>query len=232
MCYLTIPCPIERKGAQKASASGRDAKHFGADPMCVHPEGALDTRGAGRSHDRPQSLPLTPPTINPSQHMKETSSTPTGPLQAPGFKEVRNYLRNIQQREALDGFIKAGWSPGELGEFAQQVFLAPRKTYPTAASYQYAIDKGADHSFAQETLASLRKRGATVPHFNRPVPKEYEWDCPDNPEHSPELRAEIEVMARLWRMLAGELFRLSGVPKGAGYERKYLNDALIEPPPN
>lgn len=28
-------------------------------------------------------------------------------------------------------------------------------------------------------------------------------------------------------ILAGELFRLSGAPKGAGYERKYLNDALI-----
>ena len=38
-----------------------------------------------------------------------------------------------------------------------------------------------------------------MPAFDRPVPKEYEWDCPDNPKHSPELRAEIEVMARLWR---------------------------------
>jgi hypothetical protein len=28
-------------------------------------------------------------------------------------------------------------------------------------------------------------------------------------------------------MLAGELFRLSGAPKGAGHERKYLNDALV-----
>lgn len=28
-------------------------------------------------------------------------------------------------------------------------------------------------------------------------------------------------------MLAGELVRLSGAPKGAGHERKYLNDALI-----
>ena len=28
-------------------------------------------------------------------------------------------------------------------------------------------------------------------------------------------------------MLAGELFRLSGAPKGAGHARKYLNDALI-----
>jgi hypothetical protein len=28
-------------------------------------------------------------------------------------------------------------------------------------------------------------------------------------------------------MLAGELFRLSGAPKGAGHERKHLNDAVI-----
>jgi hypothetical protein len=131
--------------------------------------------------------------------VKNTTSTPTGPSQAPDFKQVRNYLRSIQQREALGGFIKAGWTPSELGEFARQVFLARRKTYPTAASYQYATEKGADHPFAQETLASLRKRGFIMPDFNRPVPKKFEWDDPDNPEHTPELRADIEVMARLWR---------------------------------
>jgi hypothetical protein len=131
--------------------------------------------------------------------VKKSSSTPTGPSQAPDFQQVRSYLRTTSQREALGGFIKAGWSPAELGEFARQVFLAPGKTYPTAASYQYAMDKGADHPFAQGTLASLRKRGATLPDFDRPMPKEYEWDDPDNPEHTPELRAEIEEMGRLWR---------------------------------
>jgi hypothetical protein len=131
--------------------------------------------------------------------VKETASTPTGPSQAPDFKQVRSCLRSIQQREAIGDFIKAGWTPVELGEFARQVFLAPGKTYPTAASYQYAMDKGADHPFAQETLASLRKRGFAMPAFNRPVPKKFEWDDPGNPEHIPELRADIEVMARLWR---------------------------------
>jgi hypothetical protein len=38
-----------------------------------------------------------------------------------------------------------------------------------------------------------------MPPFNRLVPEEYEWDDRDNPEHTPELMAEIEVMARLWR---------------------------------
>nr|BCE25334.1 hypothetical protein XF1B_80150 [Bradyrhizobium diazoefficiens]BCE51593.1 hypothetical protein XF4B_79420 [Bradyrhizobium diazoefficiens] len=77
--------------------------------------------------------------------------------------------------------------------------MAPGKTYPTAASYQYAMEKGADHPYAMDTLASLRAPGSTMPPFNRPVPKEYEWDDPDNPKHTAELRAEIEVMARLWR---------------------------------
>ncbi|MGC1564273.1 MAG: hypothetical protein WA820_31110 [Bradyrhizobium sp.] len=131
--------------------------------------------------------------------MKQTSPTHSGPSQAPDFKQVRKYLRNIQQRQALGGFFRAGWTPTELGEFARQVFLARGKTCPTAASYQYAMEKGADHPFAQETLASLRKRGFTMPSFNRPVPKKFEWDDPDNPEHTPELKDDIEEMARLWR---------------------------------
>ncbi|GAA0007261.1 hypothetical protein [Bradyrhizobium diazoefficiens] len=127
------------------------------------------------------------------------TDAPTGPTAAPDFKQVRHYLRTLQQREALGGFIRAGWSPAELAEFARAVFLAPGKTYPTAASYQYAMEKGADHPYAMDTLASLRAPGSTMPPFNRPVPKEYEWDDPDNPKHTAELRAEIEVMARLWR---------------------------------
>lgn len=75
----------------------------------------------------------------------------------------------------------------------------PGKTYPTAASYRYAIEKGADHAFAVETLGSLRAPGFTIPAFNRPVPKRYEWDAPENPDHSAELHADIEVMGRLWR---------------------------------
>jgi hypothetical protein len=127
--------------------------------------------------------------------MNEPSSTPT----APGFQEVRKYLRNIQQREALGGFIRAGWSPAQLAEFARDIYLAPGKTYPTAASYQYAMEKGIDHPYAMETLASLRAPGFTMLPFSRPVPKEYAWNDPDNPEHSPELRADVSEMGRLWR---------------------------------
>ncbi|WP_316186330.1 MULTISPECIES: hypothetical protein [unclassified Bradyrhizobium] len=131
--------------------------------------------------------------------MTEPPSTPSGPSQAPDFTTVRNYLRSIKQRAALGAFIKAGWTPAELGEFARQVYMAPGRTYPTAASYQYAMEKGADHPYAVETLASLRAPGFTIAPFNRPVPKPYAWDDPDNPEHSAELRTEIETLARLWR---------------------------------
>ncbi|WP_456815411.1 hypothetical protein [Bradyrhizobium sp. USDA 4508] len=129
----------------------------------------------------------------------ETSTPLPGPTTAPDFQQVRKYLRSIQQREALGSFIKAGWKPTELGEFARAVFLASGKTYPTAASYQYAIEKGADHPYAVETLATLRAPGFTMPPFDRPEPKRYAWDDPDSPEHTAELRADIEEMARLWR---------------------------------
>jgi hypothetical protein len=130
--------------------------------------------------------------------VKQTSPICLGPSRAPDFKQVRKYLRNNQQREALGGFIETGWTTAELGEFARQVFLAPGKTYPTAASYQYAMEKGADHPFAIETLARLRAPGLTLPAFDRPRPPKLEWDAPENPEHPIELRADVEVMARLW----------------------------------
>ena len=47
----------------------------------------------------------------------------------------------------------------------------------------------------------------------------------DIPRHR--LQAPDTAMWGEAGMLAGELFRLSGAPKGASHERKYLNDALI-----
>ncbi len=82
---------------------------------------------------------------------------------------------------------------------SESAFLAHGRTYPTAASYRYAVEKGADHPCAVETLAALRAPGFTMPPFSRPVPKRYEWDAPENTEHTAELRADIEVISRLWR---------------------------------
>jgi hypothetical protein len=132
----------------------------------------------------------------------QTSAPPplAAPPTPPDFKQVRGYLRTIQQREALGQFIKAGWTPAELAEFARDTFLAHGKTYPTAASYRYAIEKGADHPYAVETLASLRAPGFVMPPFDRPVPKRYSWDDPDNPEHTPEIRADVACIAQLMRV--------------------------------
>jgi hypothetical protein len=133
--------------------------------------------------------------------MKQELPTPSpqGPSQPPDFKQIRKYLRTIQHREALRQFITAGWTPIELGEFAYQVFLAPGKTYPTAASYQHAMEKGPKHSFAKETLAALRAPGFAMRPFSRPVPKEFAWDDPDNSDHTREIRADVEVIAKLYR---------------------------------
>jgi len=127
------------------------------------------------------------------------SSLPAATLQAPDFKKVRRYLRTVHQREALDQFAKTGWTPAELAEYARSMYLVPGQTKPTAASYQFVTEKGADHEWAREALATMRAPGFTMPPFDRPVPKQFAWDDPDNPEHTPELRAEIEEMARLWR---------------------------------
>ena len=70
---------------------------------------------------------------------------------------------------------------------------------PTAASYQFVIEKGPDHEWAKEALVTMRAPGYIMPTFDRPEPKSYAWDDPDNPEHTPELRADVAEMARLWR---------------------------------
>jgi hypothetical protein len=94
--------------------------------------------------------------------MNQQTSSPTGPSVAPDFKQVRKYLRNIQQREALGAFIKAGWTPAELGEYAR-FYLHRSKTYPTAVSYQIVVEWGPEHFLAKEYLASMRAPGYTLP---------------------------------------------------------------------
>jgi hypothetical protein len=131
--------------------------------------------------------------------VKEPASTSTGPAKAPDFQQVRRYLRTLQQREALGQFIKLGWTPAELGEYARTMYLVPGQTKPTAASYQFVIEKGPDHEWAKEALAIMRAPGYIMPPFDRPAPKRYAWDDPDSPEHTAELRADIVEMARCWR---------------------------------
>ncbi|ABQ38641.1 hypothetical protein BBta_6749 [Bradyrhizobium sp. BTAi1] len=96
--------------------------------------------------------------------MTKHTSKPSGPPQAPDFKKVRNSLRTIQHREALGGFIKAGWTPSELSAFACRISGALRKPYAHPANYRAAMEMGADHPCAARALEDLRTpKGAGAP---------------------------------------------------------------------
>jgi hypothetical protein len=130
-----------------------------------------------------------------------TEPTPStaGTRLPPDYKQIRKYLRTIHQREALGRFIKAGWTPTELAEYARQMYLVPGQSKPTAASYQFVIENGPEHLFAREILVGLRAPGYVMPPFDRPVPKRFDWDDPDNPERTPALKVEVDQIARLFR---------------------------------
>lgn len=136
------------------------------------------------------------PTQARNQLIDQPNDLITTTPQAPDFKQVRRYLRTLQQREALGHFMKAGWTPAELAEYARSMYLVPGQTKPTAASYKFVIEDGPDHERAKEALATMRAPGFTTPPFDRPEPKHYEWDDPDNPRYGAELKAAAETMAR------------------------------------
>jgi hypothetical protein len=96
----------------------------------------------------------------------------------------------------LGRFIKAGWTPAELAEYACSAYLGAGKKRPTPAAYRFVLERGADHVLAQEALATMRAPGYVRPTFERHKPKEYEYDDPDNPAHSEEVRAACYTMAR------------------------------------
>ena len=128
--------------------------------------------------------------------VKETSHKLKGPLHAPDFKKVRKYLKDVSERERLEEFIKAGWSPVELAELARSIYLAPGRTYPTALSYQVAVAFGPETTLNKIILAQLRAPGYQMPPFNRPVPPPpIPRDDPDHPDHTPEIRAAVREMA-------------------------------------
>jgi hypothetical protein len=109
---------------------------------------------------------------------------------------VRRYLRTVEQREALGQFIAAGWTSAELAEYARSMYLPSGRSKPTASSYRFVIAMGPDHERAGATLATMRAPDFIMPPFDRPEPKNYEWEDPDNPEHSAETRRAVETLAR------------------------------------
>jgi hypothetical protein len=46
-----------------------------------------------------------------------------------------------------------------------------------------------------EALMTVRVPGFVMPPFDRPAPKRFGWDDPDNPEHTPEMKAEVNEVA-------------------------------------
>ena len=130
-----------------------------------------------------------------STAVRLTEQTP--PTAQADFKTIRRAMRTIQQREALGAFIKAGWSAAEFAEYARSMYLVPGQTKPTAASYQFVVEYGPEHEWAQEALATMRAPGYTMPPFDRPVPRRFAWDDPDNSEHTPEIRADVVCIAQL-----------------------------------
>jgi hypothetical protein len=115
---------------------------------------------------------------------------------APSFKQVRRYLRTVEQRAALGQFIAAGWTPAELAEYARSMYLASGQTKPTAVTYRLVIEMGADNERAKEALATMRAPGYVLPPFDRPGPKHYKWDDHDNPAHPAGVREAVETLAR------------------------------------
>jgi len=134
----------------------------------------------------------------------KTTKTKQKPMQAPDFKQVRKYLKDVYERELLEEFIEAGWSPAELAELAR-LYLVPGRTYPTALSYQGAVAFGPESSLNKIILAQLRAPGYEMPPFNRPVPPPpTPQDDPDHPDHTPEIRAAVREMALCFKRRRAE----------------------------
>ena len=127
--------------------------------------------------------------------------SPTEPTSNPAidYKTIRKALKIIEEREALGKFVKAGWTAAEFAEYARSMYLLPGRTKPTAVSYRFVLEYGPDHEFSKNALAFMRAPGYILPPIDRPEPKHFDWDDYDYPNHAPELRAEVEELARLLR---------------------------------
>jgi hypothetical protein len=129
----------------------------------------------------------------------EPTSTTRGKRLPPDFKQIRRYLSTVHEREALSRFIKAGWTPAELAEYARSRYLTPGRTYPTAPSFQFIMEDGPEYPRATDALAYMRALGYVMPPLDRPLLKHFARDDPDNPNHTPELKAEVDQLAHLFR---------------------------------
>jgi hypothetical protein len=137
--------------------------------------------------------------IEEQDNLTTTAPTTTSKRRQPkasDFKKISKHLHTDYHRAMLGRFITAGWTPAELAEYACSAYLGAGKIRPTPASYRFVLERGADHVLAQEALATMRAPGYVRPTFERPEPKDYAWDDPDNPTYSDEVRSATYTLAR------------------------------------
>lgn len=82
----------------------------------------------------------------------------TAHVQTPDFRHIRTYARTIELREALGHFVRSGWTPAELAEYAGSVSCALGQAKATALSSRIVLQRGADHEDPKEALATMRAR--------------------------------------------------------------------------
>ena len=115
------------------------------------------------------------------------------------FDVIRRALKKNSDT-SLQEFVDAGWTAAEFAEFARMYFLRTGKTRPTRESYRFALEFRPSSELAQDALKGFRKPGFVMPPLDRPTARPgYEHPArPDHPGHSPEVRAEVETLARLY----------------------------------
>jgi hypothetical protein len=57
------------------------------------------------------------------------------------------------------------------------------------------LPQAPDHEWARDASTAMRPPGTSMPPFDRPVPKRYASDDPDNPDHAPEMRGDVVCIA-------------------------------------
>ena len=125
---------------------------------------------------------------------------PAEPTNQIDFDTIRRALKNNDQRKGLQAYIDAGWTAAEFAEFARCIWRVPGKTKPTSSSYQHAVSESPNGCLPQLLLEGFRNPGYVLPPLDRPIARAgYEHPArPDHPGHSPEVRAEVETLARLY----------------------------------
>jgi len=163
----------------------------------VHQKAPVTTRNTQVPPMDPSATPRTT-LINQTITRERTIINTNRAVAGPGLYTGPQLSPQHPTTEAFGGFIKAGWTPAELGE-----------SHGKSSSHQARPIPPQRHTNTQWRKAPIISSpwkpwcpsANAVQHaaFQSPRAEEVRMDDPDNPEHTPELEADIEEMARLWR---------------------------------